>query len=111
MAAADNCLTLIGSRPAAQTEINLIDAMNNMAAFAPGGARLPLGPDGENLLPYHVCARSNVIAHACPLAHGQDSCVLDRFDAWPTASICWSAWCRAARMRTPTGSCFVGWPN
>ena len=47
-------LTLIASRPAAQTEINLIDAMNSMAAFAPGGARLPLGPDGENLLPYHV---------------------------------------------------------
>ena len=43
-------------RARVQADLNLIDAMDQMGRFQVDGGPLPLGPDGEPLLPQHVRA-------------------------------------------------------
>jgi len=47
-------LRLLPASPRIRAELELLDAMGKLARFQVDGEPLRLGPDGDDLLPYHV---------------------------------------------------------
>jgi hypothetical protein len=69
-------LALLPTHPEVQAELALLEAMDHMARFAPGGRALPLGPDGQPLLPYHV---RTIPRQSEPCLY---PCVADGLEGW-----------------------------
>lgn len=61
-------LRLLPASPLIRAELGLLDAMGKLARFQVDGEPLRLGPDGEDLLPYHVRGNANGLLAA---SHGR----------------------------------------